>query len=154
MAVLRSKGSSARQSRWKRTSLPTATRSFPACFIAAHTDEEWRQAPLLELGNDRWRGVFHVDRIGRHEYTLEAGADHFRTWTRDLKRRLEAQQLTREAACRRAGSDRIGCRPARLRPGENCGETLLIRSLSPPRLGRSKPRRGPAAPAVALPALI
>ena len=45
--------------------------------------------PLL---NDRWRGEFRVERLGRYRYTLEAWVDHFHTWSRDLLRRLEAGQ--------------------------------------------------------------
>ncbi len=42
--------------------------------------------------NDRWSGVFRVDSLGRHEYTIEAWVDRFRTWLRDLSKKTQAGQ--------------------------------------------------------------
>ena len=55
---------------------------------------EWFETGLREVGNDRWRGSFNVDRIGRYEYSVEAWVDHFKTWRRDLQKRLDAAQVT------------------------------------------------------------
>jgi starch synthase (maltosyl-transferring) len=51
----------------------------------------WRFAPMQSLGNDVWRGVFVVDRLGAWRYTLLGWIDHFRTWASDLEKRLAAQ---------------------------------------------------------------
>ncbi|HBG50742.1 MAG TPA: alpha-1,4-glucan--maltose-1-phosphate maltosyltransferase, partial [Gammaproteobacteria bacterium] len=75
---------------------------------------EWQEAPMQPLVNDRWRAQFRVDRIGRHEYTLIAWLDHFRTWRHDLVRRenerdiliaLKTGAMLVEAAASRANQD-------------------------------------------------
>lgn len=35
------------------------------------SNSEWREAPMREIGNDRWRAQFSVETIGRCEYTIE-----------------------------------------------------------------------------------
>jgi starch synthase (maltosyl-transferring) len=52
----------------------------------------WQSIEMLPLGNDRWRGVFPVDKIGRYRYTVVGEIDHFETWQSDLKKRVEAGQ--------------------------------------------------------------
>lgn len=42
--------------------------------------------------NDRWLGRFVPDRPGRYSFRIEAWADPFLTWQRDLRKRLEAGQ--------------------------------------------------------------
>src|SRR5665811_278028 len=62
-----------------------------AVLLYRHLDETgWRRAPLEELVNDRWRGRFTVDRLGRYVYTLRAWVDPFATWRRDLAKKVEA----------------------------------------------------------------
>jgi starch synthase (maltosyl-transferring) len=51
-------------------------------------EQEWREVRLQELVNDRWRGEIAVEKLGFHFYTIEAWIDHFRTWHRDLKKRV------------------------------------------------------------------
>jgi starch synthase (maltosyl-transferring) len=89
-----------------------------AVLLHRRADEaEWTETPMTSLGNDRWRAAFTVDRLGRYQYTLEGWVDPFRTWVRDLRRRLEAGQdvaaellvgaaLVQDAAGRAARSDR------------------------------------------------
>src|SRR4030042_1368069 len=55
-------------------------------------DAEWQAAPMQPLLNDRWQGEFRVQEVGRHLYALEAWVDRFRTWQRDLKKRVDAGQ--------------------------------------------------------------
>ncbi len=55
-------------------------------------DEEWAFAAMRPLGNDRWRGEFQVSRLGRYQYCVEGWIDRFRTWRRDLSKRIEAGQ--------------------------------------------------------------
>ncbi len=52
----------------------------------------WQEAPLEPLVNDRWRGVFTVDTLGRYEYTVLAWIDRFATWEHQLHKRVEAGQ--------------------------------------------------------------
>lgn len=61
-----------------------------------HEDEpEWTEVPMVPLGNDRWRGHFSVDALGRYRYAVVGWVDRFGTWRRDLDRRLEAGQDVR-----------------------------------------------------------
>jgi starch synthase (maltosyl-transferring) len=52
----------------------------------------WTETPMVALGNDRWRGEFEVAHLGRYLYTVNAWVDHFATWRRDLRKRLDAGQ--------------------------------------------------------------
>jgi starch synthase (maltosyl-transferring) len=49
-------------------------------------ERNWHESEMTALGNDRWRGQFTVDAIGRHEYSVIAWADSLLTWRRDLDR--------------------------------------------------------------------
>ena len=53
---------------------------------------EWTEAALDPLPNDRWRAGFTVSALGLYEYTLKAWIDRFRTWSRDLFKKLQAVQ--------------------------------------------------------------
>jgi len=55
-------------------------------------DRDWEAVPMEPLVNDRWRGSFRVSDMGRYRYTLKAWVDRFRTWRRDLKKRVDAGQ--------------------------------------------------------------
>jgi len=80
-------------------------------------DAERREIEMRPLGNDRWRGEFHVSHEGHYAYGVEAWADAWRTWCRDLEKRLEGGQkdlavdlrigaeLVRDAAKRAGGDD-------------------------------------------------
>ena len=58
---------------------------------------EWREVAMESLPNDHWRGSFAVEEIGEYRYTLEAWVDHFKTWVKDLRKRIQAgQDLTVE----------------------------------------------------------
>lgn len=62
-----------------------------ATLLYRHADETtWRETPLEETVNDRRRGRFTVDRLGRFLYTLRAWVDPFATWRRDLAKKVEA----------------------------------------------------------------
>lgn len=73
----------------------------------------WREQPLELFDNDRWRATFHVDALGRWEYTFEAWVDHYGSWLDEVQKKLaagedvasellEGQHLM-EAAALRAG---------------------------------------------------
>ncbi len=55
-------------------------------------EETWSETPMTPLVNDRWRGEFQVYELGRVCYTLVGWVDRFKTWTRDLRKRLDAGQ--------------------------------------------------------------
>jgi starch synthase (maltosyl-transferring) len=52
----------------------------------------WAESEMESLGNDRWRGSFAVDELGRHAYSVVAWVDPWATWTRDLRKRVDADQ--------------------------------------------------------------
>lgn len=52
----------------------------------------WKEAPMRLIGNDRWRASFQVKEIGCYVYTVEGWSDRFRTWRRDLRKRIDAGQ--------------------------------------------------------------
>ncbi len=85
-------------------------------LLAADEGAEWAEIPMERLMNDRWRGTFRVERVGRARYTVLAWVDRFKTWQRDFERRAEAEQdlavplaegaaLVAEAARRARGAD-------------------------------------------------
>jgi starch synthase (maltosyl-transferring) len=89
------------------------------CALLYRKQEEstWKEAPMRPLENDRWRGFFQVFEPGRYVYTVEGWLDHFLTWRRNLRKRLEAGQeikvevligalLIEEASQRAGGADR------------------------------------------------
>src|SRR5690349_6450322 len=55
-------------------------------------DEQWSEMPMQTLVNDRWRGVFTVEGVGRYLYTIESWVDRFKSWRRDLEKKIQAQQ--------------------------------------------------------------
>jgi starch synthase (maltosyl-transferring) len=79
-------------------------------------DAQWKESPMQPLGNDRWRGSFVLDTIGRYRYTVCAWVDPFLSWQHDFKRRVDAEDIGAaalvgaalvEAAAKRAqGRDR------------------------------------------------
>jgi starch synthase (maltosyl-transferring) len=78
---------------------------------------EWQESPLTALVNDRWRGTFPVRQLGRYRYTIHAWVDHWETWLRDLRKRIDAKsdspidyqigaELVEQAAERAQNQDR------------------------------------------------
>jgi starch synthase (maltosyl-transferring) len=53
---------------------------------------DWNEAPMADLGNDRWIGRFMVTDLGRYEYMIEAWIDEFAGWRRDLAKKIDAAQ--------------------------------------------------------------
>ncbi len=58
----------------------------------AEGDPGWTEVALQPLANDRWWAEFPVGRLGLHLFTLRGWVDHFGTWRRDLRKRIEARQ--------------------------------------------------------------
>lgn len=87
-----------------------------ACRILYRVDDiEPASSPMRPLSNDRWRGEFRVDRIGRYLYTIEGWIDRFRTWRDAVEKKISAGQDVHvdvligadliEGAARRAKAD-------------------------------------------------
>jgi len=54
-------------------------------------EKKAREARMIPLVNDRWRAEIEVSRLGIHWFSIEAWVDHFLTWHRDLRKRVNAQ---------------------------------------------------------------
>lgn len=55
---------------------------------------DWQETALETLVNDRWRGSFPITELGRYRFTIRAWIDHWETWLRDLKKRIQADSDT------------------------------------------------------------
>lgn len=77
-------------------------------------DAAWQSVPMAFYDNDRWRGVFTPQELGRHEYAIEAWTSVFATWRRGclVKQKagvaievdlLEGRALVAEAIARAGG---------------------------------------------------
>ncbi len=55
-------------------------------------DTDWKEVPMKPLVNDRWQAEFEVTEIGRYRYTVQAWIDRFKSWARDLRKRVDAGQ--------------------------------------------------------------
>ncbi len=117
----------------------TAGHDELACVVRhrAEDEREWLEAPMRPAVNDRWRGGFVVERLGRYLYTVEGWVDRFHTWTRDLVRRLEAgqdvtvdlqigAQLVAAAAERAGGEDARALREAARSLAASRGERTAL----------------------------
>ena len=104
-------------------------------------DEAWTELPMEPLGDDRFQAEFRVGEPGRHLYTVVAWVDRFRSWARDLGKRLDAHQdvgvelligvaLIEAAAERASGADHdsLAAAAAMLRSG---GPALARAALDP-----------------------
>ncbi len=52
----------------------------------------WKNAPMILLENDRWVGEMIPTELGIYIYTVEGWVDHFKSWQRDFKKRVDAGQ--------------------------------------------------------------
>jgi starch synthase (maltosyl-transferring) len=52
----------------------------------------WNETEMEALPNDLWRAEFTPTEQGRWLYSVAGWVDHFKTWRRDLKKRVEAGQ--------------------------------------------------------------
>jgi starch synthase (maltosyl-transferring) len=125
-----------------------------------HRDEqEWRRAPMAELGNDVWSGSFRVERIGEYRFRIVAWIDRLATWADGFRRKLEADQdVTLDRAegaalldevAKRAGdrdAEALGKLSGRLRdrPGKGADKRTLAALARAVETGRSYPDRAAA----------
>ncbi len=63
------------------------------------TEKIWHETPMLDAGNDRWRGACTLYENVTYEYTVEAWTDHFRNWQHEFGAKFEAgiETLSSEA---------------------------------------------------------
>jgi starch synthase (maltosyl-transferring) len=59
-------------------------------LLAAELLHQDRRIPMRPVDNDRWRASFIVDRIGRHQFAIEAWIDRYGTFARDLEKKHQA----------------------------------------------------------------
>jgi len=56
----------------------------------------WVENPMqridAQVAGDRWAGTFHVDKLGRHRWTIEAWSDAFASWREEIRRKIDAGQ--------------------------------------------------------------
>jgi len=57
-------------------------------------EDTWSAARLEPTENDRWRGAFPLERLGRYEYRIEAWLDRFGGFRRDFQKKLDAAVAT------------------------------------------------------------
>lgn len=57
-------------------------------------DGPWSEAPMELLVNDRWQGAFRVGQVGPAHYYVQAWIDHFKSWARDMAKRIAADAVT------------------------------------------------------------
>jgi starch synthase (maltosyl-transferring) len=80
------------------------------------SESAWTEVPMAPLGNDRWGASFTVSVLEPYRYTVEGWTDAFRSWTRGLRKKVDAGQvedadvlvaaeLVAEAARRARGAD-------------------------------------------------
>jgi starch synthase (maltosyl-transferring) len=55
-------------------------------------EEDWREAPMTFVENDRWRGAFTVEENARYVYTVIAWRELFATWRADTAKKHAAGQ--------------------------------------------------------------
>lgn len=62
-----------------------------AVMLHRHESEQKAvETRMMPLVNDRWRAELPVDRLGFYFFTFEAWVDHFLTWHRDLRKRIDS----------------------------------------------------------------
>jgi starch synthase (maltosyl-transferring) len=63
-----------------------------ALLYRRNYDPQWIEAPMAFLTNDRWQASYRVADLGRYRYTVTGWVDHFQTWRRDFKKKIDAGQ--------------------------------------------------------------
>lgn len=76
---------------------------------------DWREERLHAIGNDRWRGAFPVESLGRYGYRIFAWVDHFKTWQHDLAKRVGAEDI---ALALQSGGALVNEAAQRAQPGD------------------------------------
>jgi len=103
------------------------------------SSHRWSAVPLQGFPNDKWKASFKVLELGRYVYTVCAWLDRFKSWQKDLAKRVEAGQdvamdllvgadLIQEARRRSSGDQAAWMATAaeRLRAGGDLDRTLQL----------------------------
>lgn len=53
---------------------------------------KWRVVAMKKAVRDRWEGSFSIEKPGCYLFRVEGWIDHFTTWQKDLKKRVDADQ--------------------------------------------------------------
>ncbi len=53
-------------------------------------DDDWREAEMRFVDNDRWEGSFVLTENTRYQFTVEAYPDDFETWRDEITKKLAA----------------------------------------------------------------
>lgn len=61
-----------------------------ALLYRAAGERDWRQVRMEPVGNDRFAARFPLQRVGRHEFTIEAWRDAFATYRNELDKKSAA----------------------------------------------------------------
>ncbi|WP_291985818.1 alpha-1,4-glucan--maltose-1-phosphate maltosyltransferase [Candidatus Accumulibacter sp. ACC007] len=105
-------------------------------------EKAWQESPLTLALNDDWYGEFTVTEIGPWEYTIEAYANHYRSWVEEISKKnvpgakleselLEGMAIIRKSAAMAKGEDRariesiIGAMESAVGAGEQQGAVDL-----------------------------
>ncbi|MGZ8263647.1 MAG: alpha-1,4-glucan--maltose-1-phosphate maltosyltransferase [Burkholderiales bacterium] len=70
-----------------------------ACMLGYRHESEvdWQEIPMTLTVNDRWRGEFPLEKLGRYRYTVTVWVDHFLSWRHDFKRRIDPADIASAA---------------------------------------------------------
>ena len=83
--------------------------------------DDWCRVPMMARGNDRWRASFLPQRIGRHEFAVEASIDTYGSLCRNLEiKRKAGEPLAQEVAEAQTLLER-----ARQGAGSSAGKIIL-----------------------------
>jgi starch synthase (maltosyl-transferring) len=86
-----------------------------ARVVYRHDREDLREAPMVPLGNDRWRANVPIDEPGTYRFRVEGWIDSWVTWRSELAKRLAAgQDVTEEL---KEGAPLVGGAARRARAG-------------------------------------
>jgi len=66
-----------------------------ACMLRwrHESERDWHEVPMLPLPNDHWQSSFRVSTLGCYYYTVTAWVDHFLSWQREFRRRVEEADI-------------------------------------------------------------
>ena len=56
------------------------------------SEKDWRRVSMRYLENDRWEGIFWIEKEEDYCYTLEGWVDLFKTWQKVLLKKFEADE--------------------------------------------------------------
>ena len=80
---------------------------------------EWAEAPMVFVDNDRWRGTFRPESVGRHEFTIIAWRDLFATCRDEIsKKHAAGQPISQELREGRILLENALAEPSRAKGGD------------------------------------